>query len=143
SLPPLSDPNYVFPAGNSFAADNLPGNPASVYATVWTGDTYLASDATLDFAGVDVSGGKLLARLALQLVGSAPSGWRSGVACGANPVYQSEPGYATPATPPGGEIVAARPASPIPSPAGLVLVASGAASLLFGRRWRRRGAASC
>ena len=47
SMPPLLDSLYLF-AGNSFAADSLPVNPASVSQTNYAADTYTMADATLD-----------------------------------------------------------------------------------------------
>jgi hypothetical protein len=48
AMPPLLDTGYLF-AGNSFAADFLPDNPASVSQTNYAADTYIMSDDTLDF----------------------------------------------------------------------------------------------
>jgi hypothetical protein len=136
-LPPLSDPNYVFPLGNSFAIDNLPSNPASVYDTNWTGDTYLTSDATLDLAGVDVSGGKLLTRLTVKVDGSTPGGSRYGVTYGTNSVYLNQFGEEIPVTLNGGEIAVLSGVVAVPTPSGMVLMAAGTLIVLFSR-WNRR-----
>ena len=46
-MPPLSDALYLL-AGNSFAADSLPVNPASVSQTNYAADTYVMGDTTSD-----------------------------------------------------------------------------------------------
>jgi hypothetical protein len=47
AMPPLLDSLYLL-AGNSFAADSLPDNPASVSETNYAADTYIMGDTTSD-----------------------------------------------------------------------------------------------
>jgi hypothetical protein len=134
--PPLLESNYAFPTNNSYAYQNLPGNPGAVYETTWAGDSYLVSDSTLDQAGVDVSGGNLVARLTIQVDGSAPSGSRYGVVLGASSLYWDQFAADVPVTPVGGEITVAG-AAVVPAPGGMTLAVIGGTTLLTGR-WQRR-----
>lgn len=139
AVPPLFDANYVFAPDNSFAIANLPSNPASVYQTTTTNDSYLASDGTLDFLGVDVSGGRLLARLTVT-AGAIPVGAHYQVTYGANSLYLDETGAEVSVTLLGGDIeVVAGDATPVPAPPGMVLMLSGVLPCLGCVAARSRG----
>lgn len=74
SLPPFSDSTYMF-AGNSWQQDyyndpaNAPApNPATVYMTNWTNDTYNYNDSTLNSANAPQDGTRLWTILDLSSI---------------------------------------------------------------------------
>lgn len=64
AVPPLSDANYVF-AGDSFAFDSLPDNPATVFQDDWEGDSYLFADSSFSLNNVSQDGNNLWTTLTI------------------------------------------------------------------------------
>jgi hypothetical protein len=126
------DNSFVY--GEYFPDPTNPSkNPASVLATNWTGDTYIFSDATLDFAGVDVIGGKLLTQLSISSEFATP-GSRYQVSIGPGSFFRDEFVNDIEYTSEGGIITFnGGEVNPVPGPSGALLAAIGSGILALGR----------
>jgi hypothetical protein len=90
SLPPFSDSTYVY-SGNSWQQDyynnpsNAPAtNPATVYTTNWTNDTYNYNDTTLNGANAPQDGTRLWTILDLSSIAGTSGTYQLTAVAGKN-----------------------------------------------------------
>jgi hypothetical protein len=134
SMPPLLDSLYLF-AGNSFAADSLPDNPASVSETNYASDTYLMSDATSDFLDYAQDGTRVWTVLNL-MAEAGKSGVYRLVLQSSEYDFASSGGMAVGlnASDLDGGIITIQDINPVPEPSSFVMGLTGCMAML----WRHR-----
>jgi hypothetical protein len=135
----VNDPAYVF-AGNSLALSR------SVTTTLTAADTLTIGDSTADFAGVDVSGGRLLARLEFAAAAAAAGSTYRVELVGSASQFQDPSFNGVPFQAVSGVVsVSGTPdVSAVPAPRGLALAATGLpvlAGWVFACRRARSGTA--
>jgi hypothetical protein len=133
-MPPLSATDYLF-AGNSFAADSLPDNPASVSETNYAADTYLMSDATSDFLDYAQDGTRVWTVLNL-MAKAGKSGVYRLVLQSSEYDFASSGGMAVGlnASDLDGGIITIQNINPVPEPSSFVMGLTGCMAML----WRHR-----
>lgn len=134
AMPPLSATDYLF-AGNSFAADSLPDNPASVSETNYAADTYLMSDATSDFLDYAQDGTRVWTVLNL-MAEAGKSGVYRLVLQSSEYDFASSGGMAVGlnASDLDGGIITIQNINPVPEPSSFVMGLTGCMAML----WRHR-----
>jgi hypothetical protein len=133
-MPPLSDALYLL-AGNSFAADSLPVNPASVSQTNYAADTYVMGDTTSDSNDYAQDGTRVWTVLNLT-AGAGKSGVYRLVFQSSEYDFASSGGTAVGlnASDLDGGIITIQNINPVPEPSSFVMGLAGCMAMV----WRHR-----